>query len=144
MKHSITEIYKIVGDETHNYSAKAVEFINHVEKWKNRKEGDCYSLWYKTSGNKNNTFRIYDEIGNKNNYRLAYLYGSYTWFDTEEERAAYRAEVAKEAEEKRNKKIRTVNLWKSPYTGEIIAIPADFLPNNQKWELVDTIERNAE
>ncbi len=93
MKHSITELYKIVGKESKIFSENAVMFINHVEKWRDRKVGDCYKMSYKVAQAK--PFRIYDDVDSKT-YRLGWLYGEKTWFDSEEELKEYRYNNRKE------------------------------------------------
>jgi hypothetical protein len=132
MKHNINELYRIVGDDKHIYTAKAVEFVNHSTK---QEIGNCYPLHHRL---KSDTFRIYDEIGSKA-FRVVYQYGERAWFDTAEERAEYRAQVAAEAAAKREKKQKTLNIWKSPYTGELFAIPADFIPAREGWELIESV-----
>ena len=93
MKHDITELYKIKGDTMHTYSAEAVKFVNHAKGHKAQK-GDCCSIIYKVSRGK--PFRIYDKINSKE-YRLGYLYGQYTWFDSAEELEQYRIEMQEQA-----------------------------------------------
>lgn len=140
MMHSIKEVYKIVGDNNHNYSAKAVQFLNHVNKWTDRKTGDCYPLPYK-SGSKE--FRIYDNL-ERTAFHIGYLYGEKHYFDSAEERAEYRDQASKSAAARKQERINTVNVWKSPYTGELFEIPADFIPSRQEWELVEIKMRNAD
>lgn len=132
MMHSIKEVYKIVGDDWYNYSAQAVQFLNHANKWSERKTGDCYPVPYKSGGKK---FRIYDDL-DRSSFHVGYLYGEHHYFDSAEEREEYRAKIAADAAAKRQARINTINIWKSPYTGELVEIPADFAPTCQNWELV--------
>ena len=78
MKHNINELYKVKGDVMHIYSKEAIKHLDASE---------VKPIRSKVSQPK--PFRIYDEIGSKN-YRLGYTCGEFAWFDTEEERTAYR------------------------------------------------------
>ena len=102
MMHLIEELYKIKGDVTHIYSAKAVQFINHAKGHK-AQEGDCYPMFSKVNSGK--PFRIYHEVGAKE-YTLGYLYGEKTWFDTLEELNAHRENQKIENREKKLQKIQ--------------------------------------
>lgn len=102
MKHSITELYKIVGDNNHIYSQEAVQYINHAKSCCHAKQGDCYPMSSKIAQSK--PFRIYDEIGSKV-YRLAWLYGERIWFDSEKEIQDYRTKIEAERPERLRKTI---------------------------------------
>lgn len=78
MKHSINELYKVKGDVMHIYSEKAI---------KNLDPALVTPIRSKVSQPK--PFRIYDEVGSKE-YRYGYTCGEFAWFDTSEEREAYR------------------------------------------------------
>ena len=94
MKHTIRgNLYKIAGDERHIYSYEAIQHLPIVSILKVKK-GEAYEMTTKTAEEK--PFRIYDEIGSAE-YRLGYLYGEKSYFDTAEERADYRLLVAEEA-----------------------------------------------
>ena len=101
MMHSIEELYKIKGDVTHIYSAKAVQFINHAKGHK-AQIGDCYPMSWKTNSGK--PFRIYHAVGSKE-YTLGYLYGEKTWFDTLEELNAHRENQKIENRERKFQRI---------------------------------------
>jgi len=102
MKHSINELYKVVGSNR-IYSAQAVEFANRAKRLQTAKAGECYAIRYRICDNK--PFRIYDEIGSKK-YRLGWQYGEKTWFDSELERDAYREQMAAEAKAAKIQKLK--------------------------------------
>lgn len=81
MKHNMNELFHIKGDPK-IYSAKAVEFVNQPKLASKAQKGDAVRINSKTNNGK--PFRIFDEIGSKE-YRLGYLYGEKTWFDTQKE-----------------------------------------------------------
>lgn len=102
MKHNVKELYKVNGEKfyTEDYLAKY-----DIPK---AKAYTCENGWsvarYLTSGA--DEFRIYTVNGVK----IAYAYGEKTWFDTREERDAYRAEqkVIREASGRKNKVIKEI------------------------------------
>jgi len=134
MKHSITEVYKIVGDDSHNYSAEAVKFLNHVARWRDKRPGDCYALRSKTNAAKH--FRIYDNL-DRTSFHLGFMYGEHTYFDSAEEREEYRAQIAAEKE----KMSKMVRVFRSIHSGELVEVPYDFIPTNTNWELVEIKEK---
>ena len=87
--HDFTELFKIVGDKSHIYSEKAVQFVNRPKKMRDRKNGNCYNLDFRVATNK--PFRIYDEIGS-DKFRYGYQYGERLWFDSLEELEQFRVE----------------------------------------------------
>lgn len=107
MKHEITELYKLTNDERHIYSAEAIKNypkIKHFFKYDPPKEVSAYPISWRVNSAK--PFRIYDTVGSKE-YRFGYMYGDKAYFDTEEERTAYRMGVKKLEEER---KAKTFNL----------------------------------
>lgn len=102
MKHFANELYKINGAKfyTDDYIKS-----NKIPKGKRYgQEGWSKAL---TLGTNKDDFRIYTAEGVK----IAYAYGEKTWFDTKEERDAYRAEQATMRAEmaRKNKLIHAIN-----------------------------------
>ena len=102
MKHSIKELYKINGAKfyTEDYLAKY-----DIPKAKSYALEAGWSVARYLSPN-TDEFRIYTVEGVK----IGYAYGEKTWFDTREERDAYRAEqkIAREASGRKNKVIKKI------------------------------------
>ena len=90
MKHFISELYKIKGLNGY-YTSEAVQFINHSRNCCTAKNGDCYPAHSKVATSK--PFRIYTNL-ERTNWFYGFLYGEKTWFETAEELAKYRAQVA--------------------------------------------------
>ena len=94
MKHNINELWKIIGDERHIFAEEAVKDIKIAEKsWKGNHDGERRPMGNKVYTNK--PFRIWL---NKEctEYKLGWLYGEKTWFDTEQEVKDYRDYLARE------------------------------------------------
>ena len=103
MKHNVSELYKINGAKF--YTEDYIE-ANDIPK------GDTYtrnSGWSvaRSLGTNKDSFRIYTAEGIK----VAYAYGEKTWFDTKEERDAYREEqaVVKANATRKNKLLKLIN-----------------------------------
>lgn len=98
MKHSVTEIWKINGDNYHNYSAQAVEHLEQFTRQekrgclRNRPKGKKYPVIYRVASNK--PLRVYDNI-QRTSYHLAWFYGEKIWFDSESELQEYRQSLTK-------------------------------------------------
>ena len=103
MKHSVRELYKIDG---YRFYSEDYIVANNVPKSKMYSgEGGWRTATY--LGTSKDEFRIYTADGIK----IAYAYGEKTWFDTREERDAYRVEqnIARENAGKRNKVVKAIN-----------------------------------
>lgn len=103
MKHDVTELYKIDGAKFYTE-----DYLNEYNIPKGKKysgEGGWSIARYLGTGK--DDFRIYTAEGIK----IAYAYGEKTWFDTREERDAYRVEqnIARENASRRNKIAKAIN-----------------------------------
>lgn len=103
MKHNVIELYKINGVKF--YTEDYIK-ANDIPK------GDAYtrnSGWSvaRSLGTNKDSFRIYTAEGVK----VAYAYGEKTWFDTKEERDAYREEqaITKANATRKNKLLKLIN-----------------------------------
>jgi hypothetical protein len=102
MKHSIEELYKILGDTTHIYSKQAVQFVNQPEP-SNLHRGAAYKMLYRVGTEK--PFRIFDDL-ERQSFHYGWMYGEKTWFDSKEERDAYRTETANQAKAKKIRQLK--------------------------------------
>lgn len=110
MKHEITEVMYIWNANLGNHYA-TVEYckannipmpVDNEARRMFRKSQSIFATPARShNGNKDNKINFLDVNGKK----TAYLFGSYTWFDTQEELNEYRKEWHKREEEKmaRNK-----------------------------------------
>ena len=117
MKHDVTELYKIDGAKF--YTEDYLDEYNIPKGKKYSGEGGWSIARYLGTGK--DDFRIYTAQGVK----IAYAYGEKTWFDTREERDAYRAEqkVARENAGRRNKVVKVIiNKLASMSEEELIAL----------------------
>ena len=104
MMHNVNELFNINGAklytkdyiEAHNIPKRNIYDIHNEGGW-----GHVYHI-----NSSKSTFNYYTAEGKK----VGYLYGEKTWFDTEEERDAYRAErnIERAEETKRNKMIKAI------------------------------------
>ena len=94
MMHTNKELYKINGEKF--YTADYIVANNIPKATKQDKSGWSHCMYLGTDkGTKN--------IHTANGVRVVYTYGEKTWFDTEEERDAYRAEQNKARAEQTKK-----------------------------------------
>ena len=103
MKHNVTELYKINGAKF--YTEDYIK-ANNIPKSKRYASDNGWSIaGYLGTGK--DDFRIYTAEGVK----IAYAYGEKTWFDTREERDAYREEqaIARANAGRRNKLVKAIN-----------------------------------
>ena len=103
MKHNVTELYKINGAKF--YTEDYIK-VNNIPKSKRYVSDNGWSIaGYLGTGK--DDFRIYTAEGVK----IAYAYGEKTWFDTREERDAYREEqaIARADASRRNKLVKAIN-----------------------------------
>ncbi len=103
MKHNVTELYKINGAKF--YTEDYIK-ANNIPKGKRYTGEDGWSI-ARYLGTGKDDFRIYTAEGVK----IAYAYGEKTWFDSREERDAYREEqaVARANAGRRNKLVKAIN-----------------------------------
>ena len=125
MKHSIKELYKINGKGI--YSWDYIE-ANNIPKAKSCSGEDGYREQLYVNSNKGIL-----KVTTTEGIKIVYLYGEKTWFDSEEERDAYRVERAAEREHliKRNKVLKIIN--------EKIATHLDTLTTEQLEALLATL-----
>lgn len=102
MKHTVNELYKINGVKL--YTKDYIE-ANNIPKCKRYDREEGWSMAHYLGTGKDE-IRIYTAQGLK----IAYAYGEKTWFDTREERDAYRAEqkIARENAGRRNKVVKAI------------------------------------
>ena len=86
MKHELNELYRIKGETGKLYTAEAVKNLVHAPRYKAQK-GECFAEHAMNNGGA--PIKIYDKLNTKE-YRLGYLYGEKTWYDTAEEVEARR------------------------------------------------------
>ena len=103
MKHNVSELYKINGAKF--YTEDYIK-ANDIPKGQPYTRTNGWSVACSLGTNKD-SFRIYTAEGVK----IAYAYGEKTWFDTREERDAYRVEqtVAKANANRKNKLLKLIN-----------------------------------
>jgi hypothetical protein len=105
MKHSISEIFSIHNAENNKKVLATRRYIetNSVFVITRPRESEGHLVWARPLSyhiNSGKPLKVLD----LEDIKLAWLYGEKTWFDTEEELAQYRAEVAAETELARRKK----------------------------------------
>ena len=121
MMHNVNELYHINGQklytkdyiEAHNIPKRNIYDIHN--------EGGWSEVMY--INNNKGIINIYTAQGKK----VGYLYGQYTWFDTEAERDEYRAQrnVEREEETKRNKMLKAImEHYKNMSTEELAKVMA--------------------
>lgn len=121
MMHNVNELYHINGQklytkdyiEAHNIPKRNIYDIHN--------EGGWSEVMY--INNNKGIINIYTAQGKK----VGYLYGQYTWFDTEAERDEYRAQrnAEREEETKRNKMLKAImEHYKNMSTEELAKVMA--------------------
>ena len=102
MKHDVTELYKIDGAKFYTEDYLDAHCVPRGKKYSG--EGGWSVAGYLGTGK--DEFRIYTAQGVK----IAYAYGEKTWFDTREERDAYRIEqkIIRENAGRRNKVVKAI------------------------------------
>lgn len=103
MRHDVRELYKI--NDVKFYTEDYLE-TNNIPKANRRTHTTGWSVALYLGTNKDD-FRIYTADGIK----IGYAYGEKTWFDTREERDAYRAEqaIARAESARKNKIIKLIH-----------------------------------
>ena len=118
MMHDVNELYHINGQKL--YTKDYIEAHN-IPKHNTHSEGGWSEVRY--INNNKGVINIYTAQGKK----VGYLYGQYTWFDTEAERDEYRAQrnAEREEETKRNKMLKAImEHYKSMSTEELAKVMA--------------------
>ena len=121
MMHNVNELYHINGQklytkdyiEAHNIPKRNIYDIHG--------EGGWSEVMY--INNNKGIINIYTAQDKK----VGYLYGQYTWFDTEAERDEYRTQrnVEREEETKRNKILKAImEHYKNMSTEELVKVMA--------------------
>ena len=103
MKHNVNELYKINGVKF--YTEDYIK-ANNIPKGQPYTSTNGWSV-ARSLGTNKDSFRIYTTEGVK----VAYAYGEKTWFDTKEERDAYREDqtVARANATRKNKLLKLIN-----------------------------------
>ena len=101
MMHTINELYKINGEKFYTADYITAHNIPKAKKYGENGWSRCYSL-----GTDKGTKNIHTAEGVK----VVYTYGEKTWFDTAEERDAYRAQknIEREEQSKKNKMLKAI------------------------------------
>lgn len=104
MKHTINELYKINGEKFYTADYIAKHSIPKAKKYGAEGWSRCYGL-----GADKGTKNIYTADGRK----TVYTYGEKTYFDTAEERDAYREQQQNERAElaKKNRLLKAINCY---------------------------------
>ena len=121
MMHNVNELYHINGQKL--YTKDYIEAHNIPKRniYDIHSEGGWSEVMY--INNNKGIINIYTAQGKK----VGYLYGQYTWFDTEAERDEYRAQrnVEREEETKRNKMLKAImEYYKNMSTEELAKVMA--------------------
>ena len=121
MMHNVNELYHINGQKL--YTKDYIEAHNIPKRniYDIHSEGGWSEVMY--INNNKGIINIYTTQGKK----VGYLYGQYTWFDTEAERDEYRAQrnVEREEETKRNKMLKAImEHYKNMSTEELAKVMA--------------------
>ena len=121
MMHNVNELYHINGQKL--YTKDYIEAHNIPKRniYDIHSEGGWSEVMY--INNNKGIINIYTAHGKK----VGYLYGQYTWFDTEAERDEYRAQrnVEREEETKRNKMLKAImEHYKNMSTEELAKVMA--------------------
>lgn len=93
MRHDINELWKVDGDITHIYAEEAVKNLEVANRSNRHKENLRRPMLSKVNNGK--PFRIWLDREHTE-YKLGWLYGEKTWFDSEQEVKDYRDYVARE------------------------------------------------
>ena len=121
MMHNVNELYHINGQKLYTKDYIEAHSIPKRNIYDIHSEGGWSEVMY-ISNNKG-IINIYTAQGKK----VGYLYGQYTWFDTEAERDEYRAQrnVEREEETKRNKMLKAImEHYKNMSTEELAKVMA--------------------
>lgn len=104
MKHTINELYKINGEKFYTADYIVKHNIPKAKKYSAEGWSRCYGL-----GTDKGTKNIYTADGVK----VVYTYGEKTYFDTAEERDAYREQQRIERAElaKKNRLLKAINCY---------------------------------
>lgn len=104
MMHNVNELYHINGQKLYTKDYIEAHNIPKHNIYDIHSEGGWSEVMY--INNNKGIINIYTAQGKK----VGYLYGQYTWFDTETERDEYRAQrnVEREEETKRNKMLKAI------------------------------------
>ena len=121
MMHNVNELYHINGQKL--YTKDYIEAHNIPKRniYDIHSEGGWSEVMY--INNNKGIINIYTAQDKK----VGYLYGQYTWFDTEAERNEYRAQrnVEREEETKRNKMLKAImEHYKNMSTEELAKVMA--------------------
>ena len=121
MMHNVNELYHINGQKL--YTKDYIEAHNIPKRniYDIHSEGGWSEVMY--INNNKSIINIYTAQSKK----VGYLYGQYTWFDTEAERDEYRAQrnVEREEETKRNKMLKAImEHYKNMSTEELAKVMA--------------------
>ena len=121
MMHNVNELYHINGQKL--YTKDYIEAHNIPKRniYDIHSEGGWSEVMY--INNNKGIINIYTAQSKK----VGYLYGQYTWFDTEAERDEYRAQrnVEREEETKRNKMLKAImEHYKNMSTEELAKVMA--------------------
>lgn len=121
MMHNVNELYHINGQKL--YTKDYIEAHNIPKRniYDIHSEGGWSEVMY--INNNKGIINIYTAQGKK----VGYLYGQYTWFDTEAERDEYRAQrnIEREEETKRNKMLKAImEHYKNMSTEELTKVMA--------------------
>lgn len=117
MKHSIEELYNIEGMKGLYSEDYLDKYFVQVETW-SRNFPHWHEGWAHKASNRSNAGTL--NVHTANGIKVVYTVGEYTWYDTEEERDAVRAQNQKKKEENARRrealakleKLSTANLEK--------------------------------
>lgn len=121
MMHNVNELYHINGQKLYTKDYIEAHSIPKRNIYDIHSEGGWSEVMY--INNNKGIINIYTAQGKK----VGYLYGQYTWFDTEAERDEYRAQrnVEREEETKRNKMLKAImEHYKNMSTEELAKVMA--------------------
>lgn len=121
MMHNVNELYHINGQKLYTKDYIEAHNIPKHNIYDIHSEGGWSEAMY--INNNKGIINIYTAQGKK----VGYLYGQYTWFDTEAERDEYRAQrnVEREEETKRNKMLKAImEHYKNMSTEELAKVMA--------------------
>ena len=104
MMHNVNELFHINGQKLYTWDYIEKHGIQKRNIYNIHDQSGWSEVMY--INNNKGILNIYTAQGKK----IGYLYGHYTWFDTQEERDAYRAErnVERTEETKRNKMLKVI------------------------------------
>ena len=121
MMHNVNELYQINGQKLYTKDYIEAHNIPKRNLYDIHSEGGWSEVRY--INNNKGIINIYTAQGKK----VGYLYGQYTWFDTEAERDEYRAQRNTEREEEttRNKMLKAImEHYKNMSTEELAKVMA--------------------